>query len=42
MTHLACIELEQGDAVTKAVYDKAQARFQMLLNIVTIIGDCRE
>jgi hypothetical protein len=42
MTQLTYIELEQGDAATKAAYDKAQARFQMVLDIVTITGNCRE
>jgi hypothetical protein len=42
MTRLPYIELEQADAVTKAVDDKAPARFQMVRNIVTITGSCRE
>ena len=42
MTQLPSIEPEHTDAVTKAVGDKAPARFQMVLNIVTITGSCRE
>jgi hypothetical protein len=42
MTRLPYIELEQADAVTKAVYAKAQAPVQMVLNIVTITGSCHE
>jgi hypothetical protein len=42
MTRLPSIEPEHTDAVTKAVDDKAQARFQMVLTIVTITGTCRE
>jgi hypothetical protein len=42
MTRLPYIELEQADAVTEAVDDKAQARFLMVLNIVTITGTCHE
>jgi hypothetical protein len=42
MTRLPSIEPEHTDAVTEAVDDKAQARFQMVLNIVTITGTCRE
>ena len=42
MTRLPYSEPEHTDAVTKAVDDKAPARFQMVLNIVTITGTCRE
>jgi hypothetical protein len=42
MTRPAHSELEHADAVTKAIDDQAQARVQMVLNIVTITGSCRE
>jgi hypothetical protein len=41
MTRLPYIAPEHTDAVTKTVNDKAQACFQMVLNIVTITGTCR-
>jgi len=42
MAQLPYIEPEAADAVTKAVYDKAQARFQMVLNIFKITGNAPE
>jgi AhpD family alkylhydroperoxidase len=42
MAQLPYIEPEQADPVTGAVYDKAQARFQMVLNIFKITGNAPE
>jgi alkylhydroperoxidase family enzyme len=42
MAQLPYIEPEQADPVTKAVYDKAQARFRMVLNIFKITGNAPE
>lgn len=42
MAQLPYIEPDQADPVTKAVYDKAEARFQMILNIFKITGNAPE
>lgn len=42
MAQLPYIGPEDADPVTKAVYDKAQARFQMVLNIFKITGNAPE
>lgn len=42
MAQLAYIEPDDADPVTKAVYDKAEARFQMVLNIFKITGNAPE
>ncbi len=42
MAQLPYIEPEAADPVTKAVYDKTQARFQMVLNIFKITGNAPE
>jgi AhpD family alkylhydroperoxidase len=42
MAQLPYIEPAEADPVTKAVYDKAVARFQMVLNIFKIIGNAPE
>ncbi len=42
MAQLPYIPPEEADPVTKAVYDKAQARFQMVLNIFKITGNAPE
>jgi AhpD family alkylhydroperoxidase len=42
MAQLPYIEIEEADPVTKAVYDKAEARFQMVLNIFKITGNAPE
>ncbi len=42
MAQLPYIEPETADPVTRAVYDKALARFQMVLNIFKITGNAPE
>lgn len=42
MAHLPYIEPDRADPVTKAVCDKAQARFEMVLNIFKITGNAPE
>lgn len=42
MAQLPYIEPEEADSVTKAVYDKAEARFEMVLNIFKITGNAPE
>lgn len=42
MAQLPYIEPEEADPVTKAVYDKAEARFEMVLNIFKITGNAPE
>ncbi len=42
MAQLPYIEPEHADPVTKEVYDKAEARFQMVLNIFKITGNAPE
>lgn len=42
MAQLPYIEPETADPVTKAVYDKAEARFEMVLNIFKISGNAPE
>ena len=42
MAQLPYIEPEQADPVTKGVYDKVVARFQMVLNIFKITGNAPE
>lgn len=42
MAQLPYIEPEDADAVTKQVYDKAEARFEMVLNIFKITGNAPE
>ncbi len=42
MAQLPYVEPEQADPLTKAVYDKAQVRFQMVLNIFKITGNAPE
>ena len=42
MAQLPYIEPENADPVTKAVYDKTVARFEMILNIFKITGNAPE
>jgi len=42
MAQLPYIEPEEADEVTKQVYDKAEARFEMVLNIFKITGNAPE
>ncbi len=42
MAQLPYIQPHEADPVTKAVYDKAEARFQMVLNIFKITGNAPE
>lgn len=42
MAQLPYVERDEADPVTKAVYDKAEARFQMVLNIFKITGNAPE
>jgi hypothetical protein len=42
MAQLPYSEPEQADPVAKDVYDKAQARFRMVLNIFKITGNAPE
>lgn len=42
MAQLPYIEPEDADEVTKQVYDKAEARFEMVLNIFKITGNAPE
>ena len=42
MARLPYIEVEEADPVTKQVYDDAQARFEMVLNIFKITGNAPE
>ncbi len=42
MAQLPYIEPDAADPVTKAVYDKTEARFQMVLNIFKITGNAPE
>ncbi len=42
MAHLPYVEYDDGDAVTKQIYDKTEARFQMVLNIFKITGHAPE
>jgi len=42
MAQLPYIEPEEADEVTKEVYDKAEARFEMVLNIFKITGNAPE
>lgn len=42
MARLPYIEPEEADPVTKKVYDDAEARFQMVLNIFKITGNAPE
>jgi AhpD family alkylhydroperoxidase len=42
VAQLPYIEPEQADPVTKGVYDKAETRFQMVLNIFKITGNAPE
>lgn len=42
MAQLPYIEPEDADPVTKQVYDKAEARFEMVLNIFKITGNAPE
>lgn len=42
MAQLPYIEPEAADPITKAVYDKTEARFQMVLNIFKITGNAPE
>ncbi len=42
MAQLAYVEPEQADSVTKEIYDDAQARFEMVLNIFKITGHAPE
>lgn len=42
MAQLPYIEPDEADPVTKAVYDKAEARFQMVLNIFKVTGNAPE
>lgn len=42
MAQLPYIEPEDADALTKDVYDKAEARFDMVLNIFKITGNAPE
>jgi len=42
MAQLPYIEPDEADPVTRAVYDKAEARFQMVLNIFKIAGNAPE
>ncbi len=42
MAQLPYIQPEEADPVTKQVYDKAEARFQMVLNIFKISGNAPE
>ncbi len=42
MAHLPYVEYDQADQVTKQIYDKTEARFQMVLNIFKITGHAPE
>jgi AhpD family alkylhydroperoxidase len=42
MAQLPYIEPDEADPVTKAVYEKTEARFQMVLNIFKITGNAPE
>lgn len=42
MAQLPYIQPEQADPVTKQIYDKTEARFQMVLNIFKISGNAPE
>ncbi len=42
MAQLPYIEPEEADPITAAVYDKAKARFEMVLNIFKITGNAPE